>query len=135
MKHELCKQKDCFNFGKYCRRPGHLTPAPSNKRVITVIAKVAEGRKDLNKEYKKRYKKEKGNKTKCEIGIPGVCTGKIQGYNHPAGKHSTELLLDLNAGQFCCNACNMWAEAHHEEAIKTGLITKRNTKKERVKVV
>lgn len=96
-----------------------------------MIRKVAPERKQTNKEYRKRYKKEKGSKTKCEIKIPGVCTGIIQGYNHPAGKHSKKLLLNLVEGQFCCNACNTWLEDHPTEAMEMGFIKKRNVKIDR----
>lgn len=124
---KLCDIKGCPFFGRYCRL--HLKPLPKNQITIvkTVISKVAPQRKETNKEYAKRYKKEKGIKTKCEIKIPGVCTGIIQGYNHPAGKHSKKLLLNLANGQFCCNACNTWIEDHPTEAMALGYLKKRNT--------
>lgn len=124
MLHDLCKVTGCINYGRYCRIPGHLK-APEQTRVV--IPKVSQERKEVNKEYSKRYKKEKGKKTKCEYKIKGVCTGNIQGYNHPAGKHSKERLLNLKDGKFCCNACNQYCEDHPEKAMALGFIKKRNT--------
>lgn len=66
-------------------------------------------------------------KRPCKAQIKGVCTGIAQGHNHPAGKHNDELYLTIDEEQLVCNACNMWFEDHHEEAVKLGFITKRNT--------
>lgn len=123
---KLCTVKGCPYEGHYCRL--HLEKKPTNQRVITIIPKVSENRKELNKKYKKKSKEIKGDKTECMYKIPGVCTGKIQGYNHPAGKHNEERMLDIKPEHFCCNACNTWLEAHHAEAVKKGYIKKRNTK-------
>lgn len=129
MADKLCTVKGCPFNGRYCR-------VHKAAKIITrvVINKVSEPRKELNKKYTKLSKIKKGEKTECEIRIPGVCTGKIQGYNHPAGKHSAERLLNLDDGKFCCNACNTWCEDHPKEAMELGYIKKRNTKMERSKI-
>jgi len=68
----------------------------------------------------------------CKINFPG-CTGKTQGAHHPNGKETLEKLMDLAGCIPACNHCNTAVEQKHAEAVKQGLIGKRNTKTTRYK--
>jgi hypothetical protein len=85
------------------------------------IAKKSVKAAKNDKEYKKLVKLMLAENDKCEMKVPGVCTGKAQGLHHKRkrGKHT---LKDKKNLLRACNACNGWVEKFPIEAEKLGLV-------------
>lgn len=72
----------------------------------------------MKKEYVPQVKKMIEAKTPCSLKTE-MCTGKAEGFHHPYGKASKELLLKEKVP--ACNACNLWVEVNDKEARERGL--------------
>ncbi len=104
-----CKHPTC---GEVCRRQ----PAPKKEPVA--IKKVANSRKEAEKQYRQKAKKFRQEHPLCEIKS-SVCTRKTQGVHHVKGRLG-DLLLDEKYWKGACNACNSYVESHPVWAIENG---------------
>lgn len=123
IKTKSCSLPDCTYpaFAKgFCKR--HQFLRQDSKR--SNIAAHSIKRKRANRQYREISVPLWKDKA-CDIKSPH-CTGMAQGWNHPAGKHSIKLLLDVSIGQPACNSCNMYIEVHPLWGIEKGFIKKRN---------
>lgn len=133
----LCKDPDCYNYGRYCRlhATGKLDAAKKadaqESKAKKGIAHKSEKRTELDKEYA-AVSKPLWQGKKCAIKSPH-CTKKAQGWNHHAGKENDEKLLDMENGEPACNACNSYVEDNHTWAVENGFRTQRNTPTNRYK--
>jgi hypothetical protein len=95
-------------------------PEPAEKPKKPIAKKSVKAAKD-DKEYKKLVKLMLSENDKCEMKVPGVCTGKANGLHHKRkrGKHTMKDKKNLLRA---CNACNGWVEANPIEAEKLGLV-------------
>lgn len=91
---------------------------PEVKKKMRKIKPYSEKRAKVNREYSSRSRPFWKGKP-CGIKSKD-CTGQAQGIHHPAGKGTIELLMDENNWIPACNACNLWCESHHAEAIEKG---------------
>jgi hypothetical protein len=107
MKQVNCTIKGCRDFGRYCRVHSKLlTPEKESKP----IAKVAEKREEVNKEYTKEARAFVKANPECMLKMEG-CTKKSQCVHHRKGKDSIERLMDTKWWWGSCLHCNVLAEA------------------------
>lgn len=81
------------------------------------LNKVADKRKEEDKEYKKIVAQMASTGKKCEIKSP-VCTKVMEGLHHmkKRGKH----YLDRKFLKRSCNPCNRYLEEHPDWAMENG---------------
>lgn len=133
MPQQNCTHKGCINFGRYCRRIHSASEGTTLEVKEPVKLKIRTPKNEKqHKEYVKEFLKILAVRPNCEIKIEGVCSKKGEGWHHPDGKHTKDLLMDFKNGFVSCNACNMWLEANHAEAVKLGFIGKRNKQIDRI---
>lgn len=80
------------------------------------IAKVADKRKEVNKEYHKIVKEMLKENPWCEIKETGC--EKISTGLHHQKKRTPDTILDKRFLIRSCNNCNLWCELHPLEAIE-----------------
>jgi hypothetical protein len=116
----------CTSHGKYFNTDdfkGVAKAAPSSKPVKKSarkpVKKKSAKRVNDEKEYKKILAEMMAENDNCELKVPGVCTGKMQGGHHMKKRQGNYLKRKyiLRA----CNACNGWAELHPLEAVEMGI--------------
>lgn len=95
------------------------TVAPKKKS--KGIVKKSEKRKKDEKEYHKILDELRAISDRCELKVPGVCIGVMQGGHHKK-KRTPKTYLDKKLILRSCNHCNSWAEAHSAEAKEMGLV-------------
>lgn len=103
---------------KYCirRAVGSLIPEAIKK--VYNIPKRSKKRIIEQKEYLGKVKAAAAIDDNCEIRSP-VCTGKMQGFNHPQ-KRTPKNWLDPKNHERSCNECNGYIEIHTEWAKEHG---------------
>lgn len=91
---------------------------PPKEKKVKQIKPFSDNRAKINREYSAKSRPVWKGK---DCGIKSKdCTGKAQGIHHLAGKATIELLLDENNWVPACNACNLWCETHHADAVEKG---------------
>ncbi len=127
----LCKDPECYNYGRYCRlhATGKQDAAKKSneqeQKARKGIAPKSEKRTELDKEYAAVSKPLWQGKP-CAVKLPG-CTGKAQGMHHLEGKENAEKLLNMEECIPSCNMCNLAIEADHSGSVAAGLKKKKNT--------
>lgn len=100
------------------RRRLKIEGKPVVEKKVKKIRPYSKKRDKINREY---YDKSRPFWKDKSCGIrSNDCTGAAQGIHHLAGKGTIELLMDENNWIPACNACNLWCETHHAEAVKKG---------------
>jgi hypothetical protein len=100
------------------------TPASEPKKAVKKlvrkpIKKKSAKRSSQEKDYKKILLEMKAESDLCELKVPGVCTGKMEGLHHQKKRGAN--YLNRKYLRRACNACNGWCESHPLEAIEMGL--------------
>lgn len=121
--HKLVEKNGyCFMHNKLSggeKTTGAKAPAP--------IAKESKKRKEENKIYKKVKAEKFAASDRCELKIPGICTGKAEGLDHVQKRSPKNLTKAKNLVR-ACNACNYWKETHPKEAAIMGISKSRFAK-------
>lgn len=118
MTKEKCIVKECGNYGRYCRRPGHtiqeITP-------VKTIAKTGDKLKEDLKVYRKEARRYLTQHPKCAI-----CGQLASTIHHRAGRIG-ELLLDKTKWLSLCLPCHQRVTEDSAWAIKNGYSESRLT--------
>lgn len=85
------------------------------------IAKKSEKRKKDEKEYHKILDELREISDRCDLKVPGVCIGVMQGGHHKK-KRTPKTYLDKKLILRACNPCNLFCETHSAEAKEMGLV-------------
>ena len=114
----------CVNHGKYysdVKAPAKAAPSskPVKKTARKPVKKKSAKRVNQEKEYKKILAEMMAENDNCELKVPGVCTGKMQGGHHMKKRQGN--YLKRKYIKRACNACNGWCESHPLEAVEMGL--------------
>lgn len=115
---KICQAEGCtYNVfgGGYCQRHQRLRTDKKPKALRQFTPK----RQKVNLVYDRKARDFREANPFCRINSP-VCTRATQGVHHKKGKSTIELLLDKNFWMPACNACNLWVEENHKEAVKLG---------------
>lgn len=91
-------------------------PKPEKKKTQP-IRKRSKKEMVRHRQYVKMIVKMFEEDDNCEVRIPGICTGKMQGGQHKKRRGVNLFKHVLRS----CNACNFWAELNPKEAIKMGI--------------
>lgn len=109
----ICTTPGCIFFGKYCRL--HPTGSMPEQKPISPRSKKLD--KVMRNDYVPQVKEMVEAGTMCELKTE-VCTGRAQGFHHPYGKASEELLLTEKVPS--CNPCNVFCEINDSFARQQG---------------
>lgn len=96
-----CNHPTCYN-SPVCRRP-------KKPKKIYRLPKMSAKRKKESRVYKKIVVEMARKDDECELKIPGVCTGIMNGLDHTQ-KRSPKNFLDKKNLKRACNACNVYKE-------------------------
>lgn len=89
----------CYLHGRHAPKDAKSGPKP--------IPKKSEKRKQEDKKLKKLFNGRETNT--CQLQIPNVCTGTVQGFDHTQ-KTSPNNRLQPDNMKLSCNACNTYKE-------------------------
>lgn len=92
-------------------------PKPAKKG----IAKKSDKRKKDEKAYHKILDELRAISDRCEMKVPGICIGVMQGGHHKK-KRTPKTYLDKKLILRACNPCNLFCETHPNEAKEMGLV-------------
>jgi hypothetical protein len=95
-----------------------MTSIPVPKKTKP-IPKKSEGRKDIEKDYRKLVGQTLKKQPFCQVKATG-CTNIAQGLHH-IKKRTKENMCDPDNVIPCCNACNLWIEENPIKAIEMGV--------------
>lgn len=115
----ICK-RDALNGSVYCYDHKRLMGETSVKTLAQPIPKKSEKRKEEDKILSKMFKARMAISDRCELKIPGVCTGKAQGFDHIQKTTPLNRLDPLNL-KLSCHACNGQKEINTAQANELGL--------------
>lgn len=121
MENGLCTSHNKYYGSADLKGVAKAAPAqkPAKKAVRRPIKKKSVKRVDQEKEYRKILKEMSAESDDCELRVPGVCTGTMQGLHHQKKRGSN--YLNRKYLKRACNACNGWCESHPLEAVEMGL--------------
>lgn len=122
----LCTNKDCYSFGRYCRlhsgkqdkpavAPKEKPPKkkPPKQKPIKPFSKK---REKLQREYRKQVQEALEENKECEVKSPD-CIQESNGMQH-IQKRTVKNLLDKTNQLRCCAGCQTWIEENPKEAIE-----------------
>lgn len=93
------------------RRAKMLGSKPKEEKAYPKhIARFSKKREKKQKVYVKKVKAQVEKDDRCKIKSP-VCTGTMQGFDHPQKRSEKNLLIDENNIP-SCNACNGFKESN-----------------------
>ena len=120
MKIQICEHPICpiHENTKYCIRRAIGAVIPEPVKIPYKLPKRSKKRIVEQRIYVGKVKAAAEIDDSCEIKSP-VCTGKMQGFNHPR-KRSPKNWLDDKNHERSCNACNGFVENNTEWAKKHG---------------
>ena len=78
------------------------------------------------RQYAKMVREMAAESTECEIRVPGVCTGVMEGVHHSKGRG--KFLLVRKYLKRACNPCHRYIETHPQYAMEHGFSVSRLTK-------
>jgi hypothetical protein len=115
---KICVEPTCYNYKRYCRRPGHtvelITP-------MKAIAKTGDKLKEDLKVYRKEARRYLTQHPQC-----GICKQPSSTIHHRQGRIG-ELLLDKSKWLSLCLPCHQRVTEDSAWAIKNGYSESRLT--------
>lgn len=100
--------RECFGQGK-----------PVEKKAVKAIPKKNAKMKVKDRELSKIVKEMLAEDDRCEMKVPGVCSGKAVTAQHT--KRRGINMLNKKYLKRSCSPCNLWAEENPLEAIAMGI--------------